>query len=151
MLKVFSLPLLFLIRIRFPGDPMISGKSNAYLLRSRYGNTLVKDVRIFGKIQYKLQKCKLDLAFLETSLEKETMPKFLNFCVSNLHLKTSRRYHSCQIKLLREEISAKKSKVMTFEKDFIMLKIKLRKILGITDYIHIYHLFLNKKDRKLKY
>ena len=93
----------------------------------------------------------MDLVFLETSLEKETMPKFLNFRGSNLHLKTSRGYHSCQIKLLREEISAKKSKVMTFEKDFILLKIKLRKILGITDYIHIYHLFLNKKDRKLKY
>ena len=49
MLKVISLALLFMIRIRFPAD-----KSIAYILRSRYGNTSVKEVRKLEKIDYKL-------------------------------------------------------------------------------------------------
>ena len=78
----------------------------------------------------------LDIVFLETCLDvsNKLIPKFLNFRVSNLHLKTSRAYHSCQMKLLREEISVKKSKVEAFEKDFIVFKRKLREILGIIDY-----------------
>ena len=124
MLKVISLVLFFMIRIRFPAD-----RSIAYILRSRYGNTLVKEVRRFEKIDYKLRKCMLDIVFLETCLENKIIPKFLNFRVSNLHLKTSRAYHSCQMKLLREEISVKKSKVKTFKKDFIVLKRKSRETL----------------------
>ena len=121
MLKVISLVLLSMMQIRFPAD-----KSIAYILRSRYGNALVKEVRKFEKIDYKLRNCKLDIVFLETCLGNKIIPKFLNFRVSNLHLKTSRAYFSYQMKLLREEISVKKSKVKTFEKDFIVLKRKLR-------------------------
>ena len=55
------------------------------------------------------------------------------------------------MKLLREEIFVKKSKVKTFEKDFIVLKRKLRETLGIIHYTHICCLFLNKNDRKLKH
>ena len=136
MLTVISLVLLFMIRIRFPAN-----KSIAYILRSRYGNTLVKEVRRFEKIDYKLRKCVLDIVFLETRLENKIIPKSLHFRLSNLHLKTSRAYHFCQMKLLREEISVKKSKVKAFEKDFIVLKRKLRETLGIIDYTHICCLF----------
>ena len=38
------------------------------------------------------------------------------------------------MRLLREEVSMKKSKVKTFEKDLIVLKRKLRETLGIIDY-----------------
>ena len=55
------------------------------------------------------------------------------------------------MKLLREKISVGKSKVKTFEKGFILLKRKLREILGIVDYTHICSSFLNKNDRKLKH
>ena len=117
-----------MIRIRFPVD-----KSIAYILRSRYGNTLVKEVRKFEKVDYKLRKCKLDIVFLETCLENKIIPKFLKFCVINLHLKTSHAYFSCQMQLLREDISVKKSKLKTFEKDFIVLKRKSKGTLGIID------------------
>ena len=46
-------------------------------------------------------------------LMNETIPKFSNFRVRNLHLKTSVTYHACQMKLLREEKSVSKSKVKT--------------------------------------
>ena len=123
MLKVISLALLFLVRLRFPVD-----KSIAYVLRSRYGNTVVKDIRKFEKIDYALRKCKLDLLFLEACLENQVIPKFLNFRVNNLHLKTSRAYHACQLKLLREEISFKRSRMKSLEKDFNTRKRNLRKI-----------------------
>ena len=54
------------------------------------------------------------------------------------------------MKLLREDISVKKSKVKIFEKDIIVLKRKLKETLGIIDYTHLCCLFLNKKDRKLR-
>ena len=94
-----------LIGIRFP----------TFILRCRDGNTLVKEVRKFEKIGYKLRKCKLDLAFLETCLENKIILKFLKFRVSNLHLNTSRIYHACQMKLLREEVSMKKLEVKTLK------------------------------------
>ena len=74
-------------------------------------------------------------------LENKIIPKFLNFCLSNLHLKTSHTYNSCQMKLLREEIFVKKSKVKEFERDFIVLKRKLRETLGIIDYTHMLFIF----------
>ena len=104
MLKVISLALLFLIRLRFPLD-----KSITYVLRSRYGNLVVKELRKFEKVDYSLRKCKLDLTFLLACLQNNIIPKFLNFRVSNSYLKSSRAYHACQIKLLKEEISLKKN------------------------------------------
>ena len=55
------------------------------------------------------------------------------------------------MKPLREEISVKKSKVKTFEKDFIVLKRKLRETLGIIEYTHICCFILNKNDRRFKH
>ena len=111
---------------------------------------MVKDIRKFEKIDFALRKCKLDLLFLEICLENQIIPKFLNFRVSNLSLKTSRPDHACQLKLLREEISLKRSRIKTLENDFNTRKRKLRGILAIIDYTHFCCLFLNKNDKKLK-
>ena len=71
MLKFISLALLFLVRLRFPVD-----KSIAYVLRSRYRNRAVEDIRKFEKIDFALRKCKLDLLFLGASLENQVIPTF---------------------------------------------------------------------------
>ena len=139
--------LLFLVRLRFSVS-----KSIACVLRSRYGNTVIKYIRKFEKIDLEgaLRKSKLNLLLLETCLENQIISKFLNFRISNLHLKTSRTYHACQLELLREEISFKRSRMKTLENDFNTRKRKLREILGIIDYTHVCCLFLNKNDKKLK-
>ena len=67
-----------MMQIRFSTD-----KSIAYILQSTYGNILVKGVRKLEKIDYKLRKCKMDIAFLETCQEDKIIPKFLNSGVSN--------------------------------------------------------------------
>ena len=68
----------------------------------------------------------------------------------NLHRKTSRAYHACQLKLLQEEILFKQSRMKTLEKDFNPQKRKLGRRLGIIYYTHVCCLFLNKNDKKLK-
>ena len=111
---------------------------------------MVKDIRKFEKIDLALRKCKVDLLFLEACLENQVIPKFLNFRVSNLHLKTSRVYCACHLKLLREEIALKRSRMKTLEKDFNTRKRKSGGTLGIIVYPHVCCLFLNKNDKKLK-
>ena len=144
MLKVTSLALLLLIRLQFSLD-----KSITYVLRSRYGNFVVKELRKLEKVDYSLQKCKLDLTFVIACLHNNIIPMFLNIRVSNSYLKSSRAYHACQIKLLKEEISLKKSRIRTLEKDFNNRKKQLRQALGIIDFTHVICLFLTKNDRKL--
>ena len=87
---------------------------------------------------------------MEVCLENQVVTKFLNFRVSNLHLKTSRAYQACQLKFLREEISFKRSRIKSLKKDFNTRKRKLRGTIGIIDYTHVCSLFLNKNDKKLK-
>ena len=48
-------------------------------------------------------------------------------------MKSSRAYHACQIKLLKEEI-LKKSRIRTLEKDFNNKKEQLRQALGIINF-----------------
>ena len=146
MLKVISLALLFLIRIRFPW-----GKSITHILRSRYGNIVVKEIRKFEKIDYSLRKSKLDVSFLNQCLEKSIIPTFLHFRVSNSYLKPSNAYTSCQIRLLKEEISLKQQKIITLEKEFNNKKLKLRNTLGIIDFTHVVCLFQSKNDKNLKH
>ena len=111
MLKVISLALMFLIRLRFPLD-----KSIRYFLRSRYGNLVVKEFWRFEKVDYSLQKCKLDLTFLLECLQNNIIKKFLNLSVSNLYLKSSRAFHACQIKLPKQEISLKNQELEDWRK-----------------------------------
>ena len=122
MLKVIFVALLFLVGLQFPLEKCLT-----YGLRSRYGNLVVKGLQKFEKIDHSLQKCKLHLTFLIACLDYNIIPKFLNFQVSNLYLKSSRTYHACQIKLLREEILIKKSRIRTLEKDFNYRKKNLEK------------------------
>ena len=108
---------------------------------------MLKELRKFEKVDYSLRK--LDLPFLVACLYTNITPKFLNFRVSNSYMKSSRAYHAYPIKLLKEEISFKKSRIRTLEKYFNNMKEKLRDTLGITDNIHVISLFLTQNDRKL--
>ena len=128
MLRVISLDLLFLIRLRFPLD-----KSITYVLRSTYGNWVVKELRKFEKVDYSLRKCKLDWTFLISCLQSNIIPKILSFCVSNSYLKSSRAYHTCHIWLAIQQISLKISIIRTLEKDFNNRERKLRETLGIIE------------------
>ena len=69
------------------------------------------------ELDYRLRKAELDLEFLCKCNYNNVIPKFLNFCVANNHLKFSTTYKQCQSNLLREEIRQKKSTVQILQKE----------------------------------
>ena len=118
MLKVTSLVLLFLVTPRFTVD-----KSIAYVLQPIYRNLF----KILEGLKRMVLCYELDLLFLEACLENQVIPKCLNFQVSKLHLITSRAYHACQRKLLRDEISFKQSTTKVLKKYFNTRKKKVKR------------------------
>ena len=58
-MKVTVLEFLFLARIRFPRNASI-----ASIVRKRYSGEILKTIRKFEKVDYKLRKAKLDINFL---------------------------------------------------------------------------------------
>ena len=58
-MKVAAIVFLFLIWLRFPHS-----KSLSQIIRRRYGDKIIKRLRKFEKIDYRLRKAELDLEFL---------------------------------------------------------------------------------------
>ena len=104
IVKVLTLVLLLLIRLRFP-----SKKSIAEIIRKCYGSDPVKQLRRFEKLDYKVRKNQSDLEFLKLCQENGLTPKFLNFKFANSNLHYSNSYKQCQSLLLKEEIKSKVS------------------------------------------
>ena len=104
------------------------------------------------KLNFRTSKLKFETnpVFFQVCLENQVLPKFLDFHMSNMHIKTSGVYYACQIKSLNEEMSFKQWRMKILEKDFNILKQKLRMTLGMIDCIHVCCLLLNKNDKKLK-
>ena len=135
---------MFLSKLRFP-----TKYSLIDIIRNRYGNEAVKVVRKFENIDFKLRKTKLDLEFLNTCLKRSLIPKFLRFRLANRTLESSTAYRQCQLRLLREEISQKKRRINTLNKQFELHKQNLVSILSYFDFIHISSIFLVKNDKLL--
>ena len=67
-LKIVSLVFLFIIRLSFPASNSI-----IQTLGSRYNNPVVKLVRELEKLDHKARQCKLDLEFLNLSVENNVI------------------------------------------------------------------------------
>ena len=102
LIRVATLVFLFLARIRFPKTESI-----ASIIRRRYGDKVVREVRKFEKLDYKLRKVKLDLDFLFKCRDNDVIPNFLNFRLANKKLQDSPAYKNCQRNLLLTESNLK--------------------------------------------
>ena len=102
------------------------------------------------KLDYRLRKAELDLEFLCKCNDNNVIPKFLNFRVTNNHLKFSTTYKQCQSNLLREEIRQKKSTARILQKEFTSLKSSLQNELNLIDFAHVSTLFFGINDKILK-
>ena len=78
---VATLMLLFLAKIRFPKTESIPS-----IIWRRYGDKVLKEVRQFEKLDYKLRKKQLDLDFLCKYKDSDVIPKFLSFRLANKKL-----------------------------------------------------------------
>ena len=107
-------------------------------------------VRKLEKLDFKLRKCKLDIEFLETCLKSGLMPKFLICKVVNSILRNSKSYKDCQLKLLRQELSNKKSKCRSENNEFKVLTNEIVSILSVVDFTHLITVFTNSNDKILR-
>ena len=73
-LRVAVLVFLFLARIFFPRK-----KPVAAIIRSRYGNKILKMVRKPEKLDFKLRKSKLDIKFLCKCENNDIIPNIVSF------------------------------------------------------------------------
>ena len=135
---------LFIIHIRFP-----KGKSIAEIIRSRCGKTFVRKIRKFEKNDYKLRKDHLDLRFLLEFKKNNLIPKFLQFKLSNWHLHNSVVYNKCQIKLLVDEIRAKRIRINILDKDTKRIKEESQETLSCLDFSYICSFFLVVNDKSI--
>ena len=99
VLRVAVLVFLFLARIRFPKN-----KPTSTIVRKRYRGEVLKAIRKFGKVGYKLRKAELDISFLFKCQNKNTIPNFLKRRLTNKNLQSSVTYRKCQQNLLQTEI-----------------------------------------------
>ena len=103
LIKAFGLVFLFIIRLRFPRSQSI-----ADVIRKRYGDRALRNVRKFQRLDYQVRKCQVDIEFLNTCYKHNDIPNFLQFRLTNKTLKDSLTYSICQQLLLSEEIRCKK-------------------------------------------
>ena len=123
--KVFTLVCLFIIRLRFPPN-----KSVADIIRTRYGDATLRNIRKFEKLDFKKRKALLDINYLETCKDANVIPRFLQFRTANTNVKTSNTYKDCQKLLLQEEIKEKQKTYEELTKNFKRRKNELRSVLS---------------------
>ena len=87
LMKVFGLVFLFIIRLCFPRSQSISD-----VIRKRYSDKPLKNVRKFARLDYQVRKCQLDIEFLNTCHKYNVIPNFLLFRITNKTLKDSLSY-----------------------------------------------------------
>ena len=74
MLRVFAIVFLFIIRCRFP-----KSKSLTDVIRLHYGNHVLRIIRRYEKLDYRIRKLELDIQFLETCLNNDLCPTFVRY------------------------------------------------------------------------
>ena len=102
--KVSGLVFLFIIRLRFPRSQSI-----ADVIRKRYGDKVLKNVKKFERLDYQVRKCQLDIEFVNICHKCNVIPNFLRFHVIYKTLKDSQSYSRSQQLLLNEEIRCERN------------------------------------------
>ena len=74
MLRIFAIVFLFIIRCRFPKSRSLAG-----VIRSRYDNPVLKIIRKYGKLDYKICKLPIDIEFLNNCLNHDLGATFLKY------------------------------------------------------------------------
>ena len=136
-MRVAVLVFLFLARIRFPRNESIPS-----IVRRRYSGEILKTIRKFEKVDYKVRKAKLDINFLIKCQRENVIPNFLKFRLADKDLRNSVTCIKCQLNLLKTEMNNKKSRLRTFQNEFNRLRNELQFSLNCIDFAHILPFFL---------
>ena len=132
------------LRLRFPKN-----FSLIQVIHKRYGNTVVKLVGTFEKLDFKHQKAALDLQFLKTCQEFKVTPKFLQFRVANDSLRQPQTYQTCKKWLLLEEIGIKKKNLKTLVRELSAVKEELLRSTSFLDFNHVFNLIVSSNGKSI--
>ena len=83
-------------------------------LARKHGNVAVKDFHKYGKLQYKMNKLKLDIDFLNNCKQLDVYPKFLIFKLPNVSNKDAL---SIRKRLLRSAINKRNKELQHLSKE----------------------------------
>ena len=87
MLRVLATVFLFITRFRFP-----KSKSLSDIIRCRYANHVLKIIRRYQKLDYRIRKLELDIKFLNTCQNNDLYPIFVQYKISSTRLQNSDAY-----------------------------------------------------------
>ena len=93
--------------------PINSNESIAKIITAQYGQPVLRTDRKFETADFNYRKLELDLELLNNCIKHELIPTFVRFKVANHQLKNSKVYKDCQMRLLRKEVTNKKSMLYT--------------------------------------
>ena len=144
IVRVLSLVFLFIVRLRFPSEKLV-----AEVIRKRYNHNIVKQIRKFEKLDYKIRKNEADLEFLKSYQHNQLTPKFSNFKVASSNLRYSKTYRQYQSQLLKQQIKDKTNITCKQKKEFNSLKMTIENKVSIIDFSHISCLFLMGNDNEI--
>ena len=97
----------------------------------KYGNVTVKDFWKYGKLEYKKNKLKLDIDFLNNRKQLGVYPEFLIFKLPNVSNKDAL---SIRKRLLCSAINKRNKELQNFSKELSLSKIFLSKQLSTIDF-----------------
>ena len=100
-------------------------------IAQKYGNVTVKDFRKYEKLQYKKNKLKLDIDFLNNCKQLGVYPKFLIFKLSNVSNKDA---VSIRKRRLHSAINKGNKELQYVSKDIILSENFLSKQLSTIDF-----------------
>ena len=116
-------------------------EQSIHVIRKRYGDRALKNVRMFERLDYQVRKCQLDIGFLNTYYKYNVIPNFLRFRVTNKTLKDSLTYSRRQQLLLSEEIRCKERGLRQLMFEYDRIKHELQYQLSPIDFMHVLSLF----------
>ena len=136
---------MFIVRCRFPRT-----RSLAEVTRERYGNHILKFVRRYEKLEYKILKIDADVEFLQTCLDNELCPNFLRYKMSSRRLRTSNSYAASQRLFLQEEITFKTADRVKLGNELDNLQNEIRTVVSFIDWNHIHNTLATSNEKMVK-
>ena len=143
-----ALLILFLIKLRFPKSIGLVD-----VLKQRYGPSALTQYRHLERLDQKRRKLNLDLDFLMTCKQHETIPKFLLFKVFNYKVRSTIHYKSFLFRLLDFEIKQKSKLVKQTENKLALARTEFSNTVSHLDFIILNNRLLSSnsnRDRAIK-
>ena len=88
-------------------------------IRCRYGNHVLKIIRRYQGLEYRVKNLDLNIKFLNTCQKNDLCPTFIQYKISLTHLQNSSPYRQSERLFIQEELPFKNA-----EQEKIMLEIE---------------------------